>query len=316
MIKERLISALIGTILILAFQPFGLGFFGGMRWLLMLGLTVCVFFSCVVSEYILRYAFRLPHNPAKGVNYSIRRNIFYQVINIFLMTGTTVLFLDRFACNDVVDNHISWTNVLIDLGMFCGASMIIGLYWRNVYWKRHYMHELADAQRLNGILEERQRNRQLKVQPEAVTNTSIKEPSTTIVTEDSQEQIISSSLSNEKNEDSLILLEGSTKEHVSICPSEFLFAESDGNYVSVYYLKDNETKKSVLRTSIKNVAQALCGKSDITQCHRAFIANISFVEHIESRSSGIGLKLKGAKDIIPVSKTYVAEVKNLIQNPK
>lgn len=287
MIKERLISALIGTLLLLVFQPFGLGQFGKTQWILMLGLAVCCLSSCLVSEYITRYVFRMSCSMEKGIKYLIRRNFYFQIVNTILMTTIISLYLDKFACNEIIDNHLSLTNTLIVFAMIVGASVVIGLYWRNVYWKRHYMHELADAQRLNGILEERSRI--------ASSRFSLQEEDTTEET---------------------VLLEGTTKENLRLCFSDFLYAISEGNYVSVFYLHNNELQKSVLRTSIKNVALVLCKARSIVHCHRAFVVNTSFVETVEGRSSGIGLKLKFVKDIIPVSKAFVVEVKQLIQYPQ
>lgn len=291
MIKEKFISAIIGTLFFAVFQPFGISLFSmSERFLIVCGLFVVAFASCMTCEGLVNYVLRMPMDTGKGPSYTMKRGIVFQICNIIVLTIYLSLYFARFVSSDVVDNHLSVEHCLGMLVASIGCCFFIGLYWRNVYWKRHYAKQLEEAQMLNGVLMERAR--QVEISGKA------------LVTDDT---------SSAKEEH--ITLEGSTKENVSLLPSDFLFAESEGNYVSVHYLDNTAAKQTMLRTSMKNVVATLCANSEIMQCHRAYIVNLRHVESVEGRSSGIGLKIRNCGTIVPVSKSYVNDVKERIKNP-
>ena len=296
MIKEKSISAIIGTLFFAVFQPFGLSLFcTSERFMITCGLFVVAFASCMTCEGIVNYVLRMPMDTSKEPSYTMKRGIVFQICNIIVLTTYLSLYFDRFASNDVVDNHLSVEHSLGMLVASIGCCLFIGLYWRNVYWKRHYAKQLEEAQMLNGVLMERSR----------------------LVEVSKQKSMTDTSSSKEER----IMLEGSTKECVSLLLSDFIFAESEGNYVSIHYMENPSTgseqteKQTMLRTSMKNVVAILCANSEIMQCHRAYIVNLRHVERVEGRSSGIGLKLRHCDTIVPVSKSYVNEVKERIKNP-
>jgi hypothetical protein len=47
------------------------------------------------------------------------------------------------------------------------------------------------------------------------------------------------------------------KEELSFYPGQFLYAESDGNYVVFYLNRNNLIKKEIIRNSINNIEQQL-----------------------------------------------------------
>lgn len=201
MIKEKFLSAIIGTLFFAVFQPFGLSLFSmSERILITCGLLIVAFASCMTCEGIVNYVLRMPMDTSKGPSFTMKRGIVFQVCNIIVLTIYLSLFFDRFVNNDVVDNHLSVNNCLAILIASIGSCFFIGLYWRNVYWKRHYAKQLEEAQILNGVLMERAR--QVEVSGQALM----------------------SDASSAKEEQ--VMLEGSTKESVSLLPSDFLFAES------------------------------------------------------------------------------------------
>lgn len=291
MVKEKFISAVIGTLFFAVFQPFGMSTFGVLdRGLVTLGLFVVAFAACLTCEYIIRYVLRMPFDASKGPSYMMKRGIVFQICNVIVLTVYMSLYFDRFLNNDQVDNHLCLQN---SFGVFVasvGCCLFIGLYWRTVYWKRYYAKQLEEAQMLNGVLMERARQ-----SAESASR--------------SMESVVPTV------SDKSITIEGSTKESVSLRFHDFLFAESEGNYVSIHHIEDGKVKQAMLRTSMKSVVAVLCGYKDIMQCHRAFVVNLDHVESVEGRSSGIGLKLRHCDVVIPVSKGYVSDVKERIKNP-
>lgn len=296
-IKEKFISACIGTLFFVVFQPFGISTFGmPERLLIPFGVLVVAFASCLTSESIVNYVLRMPMVADRGPSYTMKRGLVFQLCNIIVLTIFLSLYFDRFVSNEQIDNHLSTGNLLKVLGVSVGCCFFVGLYWRNVYWKRHYAQQLEEAQLLNGVLMERAR-----IAP-FLTSSEGKEDDTTFKDSNACPS-------------QLITLEGSTKESVTLLPSDFLFAESEGNYVSIHYIDGGEANQAMLRTSMKNVIAILCENKDIMQCHRAYIVNLRHVESVEGRSSGIGLKLRHCEAVIPVSKSYVSSVKEHIKNP-
>lgn len=291
MIKEKFISAMIGTLFFAVFQPFGLSQFGMWeRFLLICGLLVVAFASCLTSEIIVKYLLRMPIDTNRAPSYIMKRGLVFQISNILVLTIYLSLYFDCCLNNETVDNHLSVEHFLGVLVACIACCFFIGLYWRNVYWKRYYAKQLEEAQLLNGVLMERAR--QTENNPKIA-----REGESTSDTE------------------TIVKLEGNTKECVSLLPSAFLFAGSEGNYVSIHYNEDGAERQTMLRTSMKNVIATLCTGNEIMQCHRAYIVNLCYVESVEGRSSGIGLKLRNCETIIPVSKSYVNDVKERIKNP-
>ena len=280
MIREKFISGLIGALFVAVFQPFGLSDLGSRRLPLLLGISLVIVFSCIVCEYAVRLLFRMPHDSRRGPVYNNRRGMAFQLCNIVLMPVLMALFLHFFACNEQVDNHLSWSNYLWTLMVCLCSSFIIGLYWRNVYWKRFYQQQLEEAQLLSGMLMERART------------------------------------AEQEEQETLVRLDSATRESLSLLPSRFLFAESAGNYVYVHHLlPDGTCSHATLRMSIKSVVAALAGCAHVMQCHRAYVVNLGHVQKVESRSSGIGLLMNHCRMVVPVSKAYVGEVKERIKNP-
>lgn len=92
------------------------------------------------------------------------------------------------------------------------------------------------------------------------------------------------------------------KEDLSFYPSEFLYAESDGNYVIFYLSKNNLVKKEIIRNSINNIEQQLSPVPYFFRTHRAFIVNLKKVTSRQGNSLGYLIKLFGIDVKIPVSR--------------
>lgn len=291
MIKEKFISAIIGILFFIFFQPFGILYFGmAERVCITCGLLAVAFISCLTSEYVVRFLFNMPFDIDRDTSYLMKRGLVFQICNVVVLTIFLSLFFACFVNNEYVDNHLSLENLLRVFLASIGCCFFIGLYWRNVYWKRFYAKQLQEAQFLNGVLMERAKQMSMSSQYLHRAESST-EP------------------------DSSITLEGNTKESVTLRLSDFLFAEAKGNYVLIQYLENGELEQTMLRTSMKNIISLLCISNEIMQCHRAYIINLRHVENVEGRSSGIGLKLYHCDAIIPVSKNYMHEVKERIKNP-
>ncbi len=95
------------------------------------------------------------------------------------------------------------------------------------------------------------------------------------------------------------------KEELSFYPSQFLYAESDGNYVVFYLETDNKLRKQVLRNSISNIERQLSAIPYFLRIHRSFIVNLKKVKNKQGNILGYQLKLSGSGFKIPVSRNRI-----------
>lgn len=103
------------------------------------------------------------------------------------------------------------------------------------------------------------------------------------------------------------------KEELSFYPNQFIYAESEGNYV-VFYLKGNpQIRKEIIRNSISNIEQQLTAIPFFMRTHRAFIVNIKEVLSKKGNSLGYHLKLSGIEAEIPVSRQNTQNFNRLLK---
>lgn len=92
--------------------------------------------------------------------------------------------------------------------------------------------------------------------------------------------------------------------------SKLLFIESDKNYCKITSFDETIT----LRSTLSTLEEQLKDYPNIVRCHRAFLVNTSNVERIDgSNSSGLKLKMKNSDDFIPISRTYSAEILQILE---
>jgi hypothetical protein len=95
------------------------------------------------------------------------------------------------------------------------------------------------------------------------------------------------------------------KEELKFYPSQFLYAESDGNYVVFYLLVDNHVKKQIIRNSMSSIEQQLSGMPFFLRTHRSFIVNLNKVKSRQGNILGYQLKLGETEFRIPVSRERI-----------
>lgn len=108
-----------------------------------------------------------------------------------------------------------------------------------------------------------------------------------------------------------ILIKADNKDF-SINPSTFLYAETVGNYVNVFWFEKETLNKELYRSTLKNLEENLKVAS-IIRCHRSFMVNLKQVNEITGNAQGFKLSLKYSEEIIPVSRKYVPVVRSYFQ---
>ena len=103
------------------------------------------------------------------------------------------------------------------------------------------------------------------------------------------------------------------KEEMSFYPSEFLYAESDGNYVNFYLQREGEIRKEVIRCSISSVEDQLSDFPFLLRTHRAFIVNLKKVEEANGNALGFRLNIPKIPGEIPVSRRHTGKFRDLFK---
>ena len=284
-ISIRIVSSAFMVLAIAIFKPFGLEVWQWQAYVHLLAIFALGLLSCFLTEVILKYVVRMPCSYDRGVSYIISRNLRFQCINTPLVSLLICLYRHFAMSNLVEGNKLSLTNYLETLAIIAFLSFAIGLYWRFKFRNRYLAAELEEIRLFNEQLKKLQ--------------TSNDEPQ--IKMEDSSDQ------------NSEITLEGNTNEHVSLEISNLLYLEAVGNYVKVTQLHDGEVKTNMLRATMKQMEDALQAYPMIVRCHRAFMVNLAQVEQISSNSRAMQLVMRHSHDAIPVSRSNVSKLKELLE---
>jgi hypothetical protein len=288
-ISIRFVSCAFMVLAIAIFKPFGLEVWQWQAYVHLLAIFVLGLFSCFLTEVILRYIVRMPRSYDRGVSYIISRNLRFQCINTPLVSFLICIYR-HLAMSDLVEgNKLSLSNYLETLVIIAFLSFAIGLYWRFKFRSRYLSVELEETRQLNEHLKKLQ-------------TSNIGVPRQT------EESLLAGNI----KQDSQITLEGTTNEHVTLDITDLLYIEAVGNYVKVCQLQGNELHANMLRATMKQMEDELQAYPMIVRCHRAFMVNLGQVEQISSNSRAMQLVMRHCHDAIPVSRSNVNKLKELL----
>jgi DNA-binding LytR/AlgR family response regulator len=119
--------------------------------------------------------------------------------------------------------------------------------------------------------------------------------------------------SGEKPEELIRISSQLKKEELNFYPGQFVYAESDSNYVIFYLHVNTEIQKKIIRNSISNIEQQLSLYPYLMRTHRAFIVNVKKVSSQKGNSLGYRLELDGIDASIPVSRQKTHDFDLLIK---
>ena len=278
-IRMRVVSTAFTTLALAVFKPFGLDAWhwqGYMHLACIFALGVVV---CMLTDAVLKYLVRNPvsmDDSRRDVDYFIRRNLYFQIINTLLVTLMICLYRHFVMSGRIPANHLSWSNFFETLLIIAFCSFAIGLYWRFKFRSRYLAEELAETKLLN---------EQLKA-------------------------IKSSPVSSAPAD---LTLTGTTNETVTLQVSALLYIEAVGNYVKVYHLRDGAVRADMLRATSKQIEEELRDYPMIVRCHRAFLVNLGQVEQIVSHSGTTQLLINHCHESLPVSRSNMSQIKTAIK---
>lgn len=272
-IRIRLASTTFTMVALAVFKPFGLDAWQWQAYVHLAVIWLIGFSICMISDIILKYIVKMPRSYEKGAEYIIHRNLWFQLINTPLVALAICLYR-QFAMSDKVGSNLfSLTNFVETLFIIAFCSFAIGLYWRFKFRSRYLAIELEETRQLNEQLKEMQ----------------------------------------EKEKQQTLLLTGTTNESVRLEISHLLYIEAVGNYAKVCHLRNGQVHHDMLRTTMKQMEEALLPYPTIVRCHRAFLVNLGQVEQIISHSGSTQLLVNHCHESLPVSRSKMALIKAAIK---
>lgn len=300
-ISTRIISCIFTVLAIAIFKPFGLEAWQWMAYVHLLAIGLLGFGCCLVTEAILKYLIKKPRSYQHGVDYIIKRNLWFQFINT-PMVALAICLYRHFVLSDLVKgNVLSWSNYFETLIIIAFCSFAIGLYWRFKFRSRYLAAELEETRQLNDRLA------QLQLQAEQ----RAQDAETALVNGARAEEELTSAGAAQPT--SVLTLTGTTSEKVTLNILDLLYIEAVGNYVKVYHWRDGQVCCDMLRATSKQMEDDLRSYPMIVRCHRAFLVNLQQVERIVSQSGSLQLAIKHCQENLPVSRSHAAKVKEAIR---
>jgi hypothetical protein len=102
------------------------------------------------------------------------------------------------------------------------------------------------------------------------------------------------------------------KEQFSINPDDLRYITSADNYVRFHFIKNNQPAFHLLRNTLRKAEEVLTSYPQFFRCHRAYIVNLSAIEHVSGNAQGYKLQLKDVEELIPVARSLNGRLGELL----
>lgn len=127
-----------------------------------------------------------------------------------------------------------------------------------------------------------------------------------------EEQMQLRSRLSEDNVAEEIILHGDSRGSLVVNPHDIVYVESIANYLNIVYFNDAELCNKRLRSSLRDVEEALEAFPFMVRAHRAFLVNIHFITELTGNSAGMKASLFSCDKVIPVSRSNIGDFKKRI----
>ncbi len=265
------IASLLVCFLLGLFQPFGIENFSAIVKLrVIISFTLVTAISTSIIGYLFPYLFKKFYNPLK---WTIGKNLLNSIFIILIIScGNFLVNWSMGHHQTEIFGSVLFSYILVTFLVGIIPSLVSMYIIQNNALKKN----LDEAKLINNQLSER----------------------------------LKSAIQINHIETNIIELTGKTKETVVLYPDNILFLESSGNYVKIIYLLDNTVKQKQIRTTINQMEKELQHYIYLVRCHRAYMVNILYIENVEGNSLGLQLDIKYLKEKVPVSRSYIKEIKD------
>lgn len=95
---------------------------------------------------------------------------------------------------------------------------------------------------------------------------------------------------------------------LSVAKENLIYIESADNYICIWYIKNEQLKKQLMRITMKDISEQLAD-TNIVRCHRSYMVNLDLVKVMRREKENLFLEL-GVPNVkeIPISRTYGEQV--------
>lgn len=106
----------------------------------------------------------------------------------------------------------------------------------------------------------------------------------------------------------IILYDDHNEMRLTVKREDMVMIESADNYLCVWYLNNEQIKKTMIRNTMKRVAEQL-SDSCMQRCHRSYMINMDRVKILRRDKDGVFIEfgIDGVFDV-PISKTYLQNI--------
>lgn len=102
--------------------------------------------------------------------------------------------------------------------------------------------------------------------------------------------------------DETISINGENKSEVlRILESEFVYAQSQQNYVDIYFLADDKLHQKMMRSTLANIMEQL---PNAWQVHRSYLVNLDYFKALKGNSRKRFMTISINDESIPISQKY------------
>lgn len=105
-------------------------------------------------------------------------------------------------------------------------------------------------------------------------------------------------------------------EELEIVASDFICAEAEENYTSLYYLQEYNLKKALFRVSLKKLENQNEHLPHFFRCHKSFYVNLDKVTQLTGNAQGYKLHCEHLTFLVPVSRSLNGIIKQKIMIEK
>jgi hypothetical protein len=100
---------------------------------------------------------------------------------------------------------------------------------------------------------------------------------------------------------------GNPKNEFNINPKSIVYLCSNDNYITIVTIKGETINKTHLRGTLKEAETELNKNSSFFRCHKCFIVNSEYADHLTGNVQNLKIKLKTQGMEIPVSRSKAAQ---------
>lgn len=250
--------------------------------------TVVLLVVVGISESIVTFIFRRPFSYSDGIMTRLQHFAFCAAVCIptlmVLLTQTNVIMMHGiehayYAWYDKNGNFtLDW--MLASRSSCFVASFIIASAMTAMSELRQMRYVLQELLQINQLLETEQKSLQTHLPKD--------------------------------NDTDKIVLYGESRDLLEVNPQDIVYVESIANYLNIVYLNDTDLCNKRLRSSLRDVEQALEAFPFMVRIHRAFLVNIHFITQVSGNSAGMKVSLFSCEKVLPVSRSNIGEFKKRI----